>query len=369
MDKVFGEIISSVGKYLTIASLFLRGELFIYNLIFRNRFLKILKDESYKYTFFFYTITIIYLVIFLINKFGYISGKDILPSVLKFHINQSFTFTCIAVLFLINIVTFFLTKGNRKLKIVRRFSIFIFTAQQLYTLIFFLLISIPVSFYNGNYDVVLRGFGFLIFLPLFIYFLKLVFIQPFKVIKIALRNNDIDIKTGKKLKWFVFLPAIFLLIINLNIPDSFNKKDFSLQFVASKKIDSIKIDVDSSNKNVFKISTKFVLTSQIDDPIIVSTKYDSFYLEWTVIYKNASGDILKLTQDTLVIQPLGLLNNSIVIKKNEPLYFELQNEKDQIKIKEFLRDLNQKHNLGDSTQDLYLNVHLKSLDRKSFLIY
>src|ERR1700756_2633424 len=108
MDKIISEIVTSVGRYFVIMGYFF-DEVMAYKLIFRDRFFKIIKDESYKYSFFIYTETFFYFTISFFDKIDHKSNVnlDLRTYISNFETGKIFILNCLCFLLLIKKIAFF----------------------------------------------------------------------------------------------------------------------------------------------------------------------------------------------------------------------------------------------------------------------
>jgi hypothetical protein len=243
---------------------------------------------------------------------------------MEFNMDKSFIFTCLITLFLINVVTYRWKKNTKSLRIMRRFTIYTFTSQIIYLFIFFVIILI-VLVLNKDYDFLGWLTSCLIFTTLLWRFIVITFLNPYQNINKAFRFKLIDLSVSRKLKGLVFLPLIFAILTGSYIATLSTEKPFSLKFPEignHSDIDIPKISITKIGRDSLILSSKFVIRTNIEEPMIISCRKGAFYTKFS--YYSMQWRIMN--------QP----SPYIVLRKNEPLYLEIQTSEHQDNIKKFL---------------------------------
>lgn len=348
MENIIGNLISSLGKYLLVFSFFLRKNAFRYNLLFRERYGKVLGLDSYKYTFFSLTVIAIYFLIKALFDFSdqLILSRHFIDYSFEFNLDKSFILICLITLVLINILTYSWRRNTKNLRIMRRFTVYTFSSQIIYIFLF-LSITLGILVCNKNTDFLNEFTLYFIFAPLVWGILVLTFLDPYQNINTALRLESIDVPTARKLKALVFLPLIFATMVAIFIATLPSDKPFTLKFPPigdHRDIDVPKISIRSVGRDSLMLTCKFVIRTNIEAPMMISCQKTTFFTNF--------GYYRLAWMITNQVSPY------VILRKNEPLYLELQTNDTQRNIKEFL-----------SNGIKHYRLHFRTIDEETFYLY
>lgn len=339
--------------------------------MFKNSTDKEEKNDGFEYTFFFYTVSAIYLIYYLLGKFEFHHSNEskliaVFSGFSEIENEKHLITSCITLLLGINLCAFVFANSDHQKKTLTTVSLYVFSTQLSIWFIFGLT-SIILD-YSGLLSDDPGFFASLLLLTITLLFLGFIifciFILPYNAIKNALTFGLIDQITASKLRWFIFIPLLITIVIRLFIPWKEMKEDFVLNFINSKDKNIALIKIDSANTDNFNINLKFLLKKHTEEDKYIQPS-TAFFIHY-LIYEDQNNDKKIQTWEVKYNDTINLSTNQseniLIIKNNEPMLFQLSGNLSRKKCEELIYVL--KNSVGHS-----VDLNMRTLEDSVITLY